>query len=485
LIKTDWQAKVISIINPPNPQNAVSNKDTMGGFGQLYPLGAKHSFPPLDIAYTASLLRSRKIPVNIVECLGSNLELSGLLLMLEDQGPEIVAFRTSTPTFEWDLRVARVIKTVLNVKTIFFGPHVALFPEQTIEQSFVDAIVLGEPESVIAEFCEKRDFSSCKGVWHKEGDEVLKNPPSNFITNLDLLPPPAWDLLPYRAYSGGKLMRNLTPFVTALTSRGCPHGCIYCPYPVAQGRKIRVRSPENVVDELDWLVNELRIRSVLFRDPEFALSRNRVFAICEGILQQGLRLAWRCETRMENLDEEMISIMAKAGCIGINLGVETINAEVLRRMNRKPLSQERAIRLIKACEKRDIETFCFFILGLPGETKESTLKNIEFALRLNSSHVQFTAATPYPGTELRKWAEERDFIEIQSMADITGYEAVMRNEHMTAEEIRKLVRLANEALEARPRAAARRVLGNVQQILAEVKRLFSFKREWRRESDKV
>lgn len=478
-------AKVISIINPPNPHNAVSNKDTMGGFGQLYPLGAKHSFPPLDIAYIASLLRSKAIPVNIVECLGSNLELSGLLQVLEDQGPEFVAFRTSTPTFEWDLRVARVIKKVLNAKTIFFGPHIALFPEETIEQPFVDAIVLGEPESVIAEICEKRDFGGCKGVWHKAGDEVLKNPPSKFITNLDLLPRPAWDLLPYRAYSGGKLMRNLTPFVTALTSRGCPHGCMYCPYPVAQGRKLRVRSPENVVDELDWLANELGIRSVLFRDPEFALSRNRVLAICEGILQKGLRLAWRCETRMENLDEQMITMMARAGCIGVNLGVETNNAEVLRRMNRKPLSQERAIRLVKACEERDIETFCFFILGLPGETKQSTLNNIELALRLKSSHVQFTAATPYPGTELRKWAEERGFIEKQSMANITGYEVVMRNEHMTTEEIRQLVRLANDALEARPCAAAKRVLGNVQQILAEVKSLYSFKREWRKQSDKV
>jgi radical SAM superfamily enzyme YgiQ (UPF0313 family) len=476
---------MLLILNPPNPPGLVSNKDTMGGFGQLYPIGAKHSFPPLDIAYTASLLRSKAIPANIVECLGSSLELSGLILLLEDQAPEFVAIRTSTPTFEWDMRVARVIKTLLNSKTIFFGPHVALSPEETIKQPFVDAIVLGEPERVILDICEAGGFSGCKGVWHKEGDEVLKNPQSRFVIDLDQLPFPSWDLLPYRAYSGGRLMRNLTPFVTALTSRGCPHGCGYCPYPVAQGRKLRVRSAENVVDELDWLINALGIKAVLFRDPEFALSRNRVFAICEGILQKGLQLAWRCETRMENLDEEMITIMARAGCIGMNLGVETNNAEVLRRMNRKPLSQEHAIGLVKACEKKGIETFCFFILGLPGETKESTLNNIEFALRLNSSHVQFTAATPYPGTELRKWAEERGFIEKQSMADITGYEVVMRNEHMTTEEIRKLVRLAHEALEARPRVAARRVLGNVQQILAEVKRLFSFKREWRRQSDKV
>lgn len=469
-------AKVISIINPPNPPHAVSNKDTMGGFGQLYPIGANNSFPALDIAYTASLLRSKAIPVNVIECLGSNLELSGLILLLEDQAPEFVAIRTSTPTFEWDMRVARIIKTLLNSRTILFGPHVALFPEETIKHPFVDAIVLGEPERVILDICEAGDFSGCKGVWHKEGDEVLKNPQSRFVIDLDQLPFPSWDLLPYRAYSGGGLMRNLTPFVTALTSRGCPHGCGYCPYPVAQGRKLRVRSAENVVEELEWLINELGIKAVLFRDPEFAFSRNRVIAICEGILQKGLKLAWRCETRMENLDEQMITIMARAGCIGINMGIESSDERVLHQVKRKAVPLEHAMKVVRACKRNGIDAFCFFILGLPGETKESALRTIEYSLRLNPSYVQYTVATPYPGTELRRWAEENGFIENDSMIAITGYEVAMRNEYMTAEEIRWLLWFAHEAQEMQWHRTAKRVLENGRRIAAEIKRWIGFQR---------
>ena len=454
----------------------------MGGLGQIYPAGAKHSLPPLDIPYSAAVLRSKGIPVQVIDCLGLDWELSQLILHLQQQAPELIAIRTSTPTFDWDMRVAQIIKLATNPKVVVFGPHVMLFPEQTVKPSFVDAVIVGEPEMTLLEIVERGEFSGCDGIWYKEDGQVVQNRARKPLDNLDRLPFPAWDLMPYHAYNGLELMRNSKPFVTALTSRGCPYSCSYCPYPVIQGRKLRVRSPENVVDELEWLVNALGVKAVLFRDPEFALYRDRVVGICEGLLKRGVHLAWRCETRMEDLDEALIGLMARTGCIGINMGIESADEQVLREVKRKAMPLEQAIKVVRACKRNGLDAFCFFVLGLPGETRESALRTIDYAVKLDPPFVQFTVATPYPGTGLREWAEARGYIENGSLAAMTGYEVAMRNDHMTVDQIRQLQRLAHETREMQWRKVIRRILANTGRSGSEIKRWLRFRRErflWR------
>jgi radical SAM superfamily enzyme YgiQ (UPF0313 family) len=138
-------------------------------------------------------------------------------------------------------------------------------------------------------------------------------------------------------------------------------------------------------------------------------------------------LAWRCETRMENLDEELVSIMAKAGCIGINMGVESADEQVLRNMKRKAVSLEQALKVVKACKKRGIETFCFFILGLPGETKETIRRTIDFAKELDVDTIQVSLAHAYPGTELYDYAKANGFLKAEGsqMVDDMGHQVAM------------------------------------------------------------
>lgn len=465
---------MITLVNPPNPPNGVSIKDTMGGFGQLHPLGFELKILPLDILYVASVLRNKDFQVKVIDCLCNDWELSELILQLQRQNPGFVAIRTSTPTFAWDMSVARIIKMVTNAKVVVFGPHVAFFPEQTLKSAFIDAVVVDEPELTFLDICQRGKFDGCKGLWHKQKNYIVKNEKRGPIDNLDQLPFPAWDLIPFQRLEGTSYMRNLKPFVTALTSRGCPHGCAYCPYPVVQGRKLRVRSPESVVNELEWLANELGVKAVLFRDPEFSLQRTRVIDICEGILKRGIRLAWRCETRLENLDRDLISLMSKAGCIGLNVGIESFDKQVLQSVKRKEVSLGQAKKIVRACKKNMIDTLCFFILGLPGQTKKSALKTINYALKLKPTNMEFTVATPYPGTELRAWAQSRGFIKDDSLTAITGYKVAMRNEHMTVEEISRLQQFANEAREMQWHMVLRRLLGCFRRIGGEIKRWICF-----------
>ena len=432
---------MICLINPPNPPNAVSNKDMMAGFGQLYPGNSSTKVPPIDLAYIAALFKREKIGFDIFECLGLNWGVSQLLENVKRVKPNLIGIRTSTPTFEWDLKVADLIKNQLDSKIILFGPHVGIYADEVIAYSCVDGIILGEPEFTFLEIA-KKGFKNTDGVWFKEDAKVIKNRSRGFIEDLDSLPFPAWELLPFREYNIGKYIRDIKPFVTVQASRGCPFSCDYCPYPVSQGKKWRTRSITNIIDELEYLEKALGIKSTLFRDPEFSLERERVVGICNAIIDRGLEIKWRCETRIDTLDEELVNLFAKAGCIGINIGIESVNAEVLKRASRKAFPLKQASRIINACRENRIDVFAFFILGLPGETVKSSLRTIKYAKKLDPHFVQFTVVTPYKGTELYKWAEAKGYIKDLDLRKVTGFEVIMGNENITKEKLRDIVDFA-------------------------------------------
>lgn len=466
---------MITIINPPNPRDTVSNKDTMGGFGQLYNSSTATKIPPIDLLYIAAILRQQNHHFAVIDCLGNEWGVERLISQLHNLGSDFIAIRTSTPTYEWDLKIAQEIKKNVHADIIFFGPHCSLFPEEILENEFVDAVILGEPEFTISDLEKKGQFYDVMGIWYKQNGEIIRNKIRTPVEDLNSLPFPAWDLLPYQSYDGGSdLMRDIKPFVTIQTSRGCPHGCGYCPYPIAQGKKYRYRSPENVVDELDWLVNTLQIKSILFRDPEFALRKENVKGICNGIIERKIKVAWRCETRIENLDEGLINLMHDAGCIGINMGIESSDETVLRNIGRKAVPFNQAKKIIDLCKIKKIDTFVFFILGLPGERKKSVYSTIDYAAKLDATVIQFTVATPFFGTKLRTWAEEHNFIENKSLSKITGYEVAMRNEYMTVKEIQCLQSFANRIISMKPKKIIKRILHHPLSGISEVRNYIGF-----------
>jgi len=468
---------MIYLVNPPCPPGSVSNKDTMGGLGQLYPAGTPTIMPPIDLPYLAALFREQRLPCVTFDCLGSGIDTGDLLLALKRDRPRLVALRTSLPSLEWDLKLAELIRTVVDTELIMFGPCLKYLGDLALHDGYVDAVVPGEAELVLPKLAAATPGSPVAGVVRR-GSAVVDDD-SGRIEDLDMLPFPAWDLLPYHNYHCLGLVRNLRPFVTALSSRGCPHGCAYCPYPVVQGRKMRLRSAQNVIEELAWLDNSLGVRAVLFRDPEFAISRDRVAAICEGMLQRSLTLSWRCETRIENLDPELLSLMARAGCVGINLGIESANCEILSGVGRKSFSHEKTRSLIDCCHRLGIETFCLFVLGLPGENWRSALATIDYALALAPRAVQFTVATPYPGTGLWVWASGHGFIDEGSFSALTGYEATMRTEHLRVGELASLRDYAYRAWSMRGAAPWFRIARCIKNLGCELKVVASFMRERR------
>lgn len=439
----------IIIVNPPSPPGYVANRDSMGGYGQLYPVGAP-VLPPLDIPYLAAYLMEKTVPLDIIEAQGLDLTVDQVaerianIAQANELGDTLGVVRTSLPSLDWDISACAALrKKAPKVKLAVYGSIVPHVLHRIYKESCFDYILRGEPDETVYELAIGRPVAELLGVNYRQGECWTENPPRPFLKDLDKLPFPKWELLPYERYALPRSSAtSAVPFLPMLTSRGCPFGCHYCPYPVGQGLAWRFRSPQNVVDEIEHLVKDLGIQYILFRDPMFSMRLNRVVEICNEIQRRGLVFKWKCETRPDCLNEETIRAMAAAGCDGINFGVESAEVEIQANVGRKPISREKIIEMTSLCRKHGIKTFCFFIIGLPGDTMQTILDNIAFAIRLRPNWLQFNAASPLIGTKLRDWAIANGQTTEDEYAYRSSHEAMMGNENLTKSQIDKLHRFA-------------------------------------------
>lgn len=440
--------KHVIIVNPPSPTGFMSNKDSMGGFGQLYPNGAR-PFPPLDIPYLAAFLLSRSIACEVIEAGALRLPTATVCdrLKAAHASDSLVLVRTSLPTIDWDLDVCAAIRAAAAPAAIaLFGPAVPSLLRRIESADVLDYVVLGEPDSPIAELAEGAPLDGIAGVMYRRADTAgwVRNAERPLERDLDSLPFPRWDLMPCDEYiipqssTSGRLR-----FLPMLSSRGCPFGCSYCPYPIGQGLKWRYRSPSNVVDEMEYLVRDFGVQHIVFRDPMFSMQQKRVIAICDEIVRRGLNVTWKCETRMDCLDEPTIASMARAGCTGVNFGVESIDPEIQKGVHRKPILVDEFTEKVALCRKYHISTFAFFVVGLPGDTLRTILDSMEFAVTMKANWTQFTVATPFVGTPMHDWAVREGFIAPEFYQIQNAHTMSPGNENLRAADIERLHRFAH------------------------------------------
>ncbi len=433
------------LVNPPNPPRYVSNKDSMGGFGQLYPEGAP-PFPPLDVPYLAAVLTAHEKPVEILEAGALHWSVDQLCEALAARAGDdaLVVVRTSLPTIDWDLEVCAALRQRGKARRIaIYGPVTKPLLWRVQQESAVDYAILGEPDYPVVELLEGKPAAEIGGLVWRDAAGWHRNEDRKFEKNLDAIPFPRWDLMPVDRYRIPKSAAAGTMrFLPMLTSRGCPFGCNYCPYPVGQGLPWRYRSPQNVVDELQYLVKDLGVEYVIFRDPLFSANKKRVAEICEEIVRRGLKVQWRCETRIDCLDEATIAAMAKAGCTGVNFGVESSDPQVQKNAERKPITERQFVETMQLFHRHGVATFAFFVVGLPGDTVDTILSTIEFALKLKASWTQFTVATPFIGTRLHDWAVEQGLVGKDHYHIISSHEGSIGNENLTPRQVHLMHRFA-------------------------------------------
>jgi radical SAM superfamily enzyme YgiQ (UPF0313 family) len=362
---------------------------------------AQGIYPPLGIAYIASILENSGHKVKILDSQAMNLKIEEIRKEITKFNPDVVGVTCMTPNLRDALDVSRVTKEISeDIITVLGGPHLYIYPKETLTYSYVDFGVAGEGEIVLPELIlslqDKKKFKDIDGLIFKENGKIKYNPVKGCIRDLDSLPFPARHLLPNKKYFS--ILADY-PFTTMITSRGCSFHCGFC-FKNQLDNIIRFRSPENVADEIEQCL-EMGFKDIWFYDDTFTINKKHVVGICNEILERGLEFKWEAVTRVDCVNPELLRTMRRVGCYRIRYGVESGDQYILNLM-KKGIKLQQARKAIKWTKLAGIEAFCLFMIGYPGENEDKIRKTIDFSLDVNPDWAMFSNTVPYPSTDLLK-----------------------------------------------------------------------------------
>ena len=276
------------------------------------------------------------------------------------------------------------------------------------------------------------------------------------VRDLDELPFPAYDLLSIDKYYSPQTSQK--PFVSMMTSRGCPYRCIFCDAHAVFERKYRFQSPERTVEEIKYLVKDFKIRELLIKDSEFTINKERVYKLCELLSKNKLNVRWSCNVRVDSLDEKLVQAMKNAGCRLMQFGVESGDQAILDKL-KKRITIDEIRRAFKLAHAAGIRTQANFMFGHPGETREAAFKTIEMGKNLNPDYAAFNFMIPFPGTELYSQATENNwFLDGSDPWDFRIDKCVMNASEMSTEELEQMQKLAYRSFYFRPAYMMKRFL---------------------------
>ncbi|MDI6760006.1 MAG: radical SAM protein [Candidatus Brocadiaceae bacterium] len=404
--------------------------------------------PPLLLAYAASYVRARGHKVDLIDAQVESVSVGDFIERAKGLCPDFLVCETSTPSFTSDARVIDLVKKEIpGLKVVFLGPHVTALPEESLRGTSIDCVVMGEYEESLLEYVEKGPKET-KGIAYRVNGHVVRNAFRDYISDLDSLPFPVRDLLPnYRYFD--PILRN--PFTFMLGGRGCPYRCIFCNWPqTISGRRYRVRTVRNIVDEIGHLLENYEFKSILFNDDTFTANKQHAIAVCDEILRRGLKFDWACYARADTDDEELLRKLRKAGCYLLKVGVESSNQAILDGV-KKGYKVENIRRGIKRMLEECFHVHATFVIGLPGETKETIQETVNFAIELSPTTVQFSSAIPYPGTEFYELLDRNGDIIAKDWEEFMPLRPVFRYQSLSSEELINSVKQAYRQYYLRPR----------------------------------
>ncbi|MBI5398964.1 cobalamin B12-binding domain-containing protein [Candidatus Woesearchaeota archaeon] len=413
-------------------------------YGRLDSVGPK--CPNLGLGFIAAVIEEMGYDVKILDCFGLELTKEETFKEMERHNPNVVLVGAVTANFTISMDVLKKSKE-LNpaVVTVIGGPHVTVNPESAFEErGVVDFVVIGEAEETIAELLcyikKKSDvpLHRIKGIIYvDESGKMVRTEKRGVVKFLDKLPMPAYHLFPMDRYHSYGWLNLGRKFSTMITSRGCPFKCRFC-QSSQQAQFWRQRSAENVFKEIQLLYDVYGIRHIYFQDDEFCVNHQRIIDICDKIKEAKMDLAWECLTRVNHVDEALLSSMASAGCKSVLFGVETGYEEGFKKIN-KPISCDMVVRAVRIAEKCGIMTRTAFILGFPWEGEEEMRKTIKFAKKVNADLTFFNVLTPYPETPLHEEMVAKNLFEQPDNYDmhiIHGTDPLIRTEKLTSKQLR-------------------------------------------------
>jgi len=417
---------------------------------------------PLNLCYLASYLRENlDCKISIMDCEIEETSFEEIGKKIKAFNPSIVGITCPTPVFGYIIKIARIIKRLnKDCHVVLGGPHPTALPEDCIRYESIDFLVLKEGEGTFKELVEfivagKTNFEKIHGLVFRRGKEIIFNNPREYIKDLDSLPFPARDLLDIGKYHSAPT-KKLTKYraTSILSGRGCPYNCIHCISRCLWGGKIRVRSPKNIVDEMEDCIKRFGIREFNFYDDTFTIIEDHVIAICNEIIRRKLNISWICFGRVNAITRRMIRKMKKAGCKKISFGLESGSQVILDKM-RKNSTLEMGRNAVEIVNQEGLNVHASFMIGNIGETRKTVNQTIRFAKSLDLDNATFFITTPYPGTDLYNIALKKGYInnktKYMDFAPITDAKPIVVQDNISAEELIKLRKKAFRQFYLRPK----------------------------------
>ncbi len=433
--------------------------------------------PPIGLLYVAASIKQWSgHEVKVVDAAVDNLSVEQIKSEVESYWPDVVGMTLTTFSLIESISIAKAIKQLnSDIKIIAGGIHIYIYPEETLKLGCFDYGVLGEAENIICPLldCIEKGIepSQVKGVVYKADGGVHYTGEPRLLEDLDSIPFPDRTMLPYKKYNS--IVAKHNPVSIMITSRGCPYGCIFCDRPHL-GKRFRMRSAENVVDEFEECY-KLGIGEILVYDDTFTLNSQRVIDICEGLVDRGINISWGIRARVDTVNEKMIKALKKAGCVRVNYGVESGSPDILKTLN-KGITLEQVEKAFAMTRKFGIDTLAYFMIGCPGDTLETIERTQEIAKKIKPSYAHFTILMPFPATKIYTDAVDNKIISSDVWREFaespqSDFEIPVYEESFKREELIDLLTKCNKSFYLRPTFVIRELFKKKQfdQVFKEIK----------------
>jgi radical SAM superfamily enzyme YgiQ (UPF0313 family) len=450
----------LMILNLPNPPHRIIDRDYAGGFGiarHLPRFRRRHSGRPslnLFLPYSAAVAEKIGCEYKILDAQALELTAKEAMQKTKRFNPDIVISMISLPSIYEDKKLLSDIKTELpNTLVVGCGTVCNVMPEEILHTSKIDLLLRGSFPYVDGLTLLLNSFQSSKkkttledlpGSSYKKGSDVRNNPPKptekQFVDYT-----PLYNVLPLKKYQYfTDLEGEEHLFIPILGSEGCPHSCMYCPYPIGFGRKPIFKHFKHVVDEIESL-QQMGIEGFLFRNQSFTLDQEWAKNVCNEIINRKLDVSWLCEARVDETSKTILALMHKAGCKTIDYGVETGDPTLIR-IAKPGAYPENTYVTFKNAKETGIWRHAHVILGLPGENQETLKRTHRYLLKLDPESVSLNFATPYPGTKMYEIAERNNWIITHNWTYYSSFDVVMTPPNLNAEDLYKMAMQIEKSL---------------------------------------
>ncbi|MEM3101620.1 MAG: radical SAM protein [Candidatus Nitrosotenuis sp.] len=376
--------------------------------------------PPLGLTYLSALLRNKGYEVNLIEANALNLTKNQILKQLNTFKPDYLLYTSITDNFQKTLSWIKEIRAEYNKPVIIGGPHMEIYPEETLTHDCIDYGVVGDGWETLPELLEalgqKRDLREIKGLVFRRDGKVILTEPRPKRVSLEDVPFPARDLLPLEKYD--TILSKARPITIMITALGCPFKCTYC----CTDTNLRVRSPEHVIAEVEECITKYGIKEIEFYDETFTVNKKKMNRFLDLVEEKNLKFLWSVRTRVDCVDKELLNRMARNGCIRVNFGIESGDEDILRSVNR-PMKLDKIRESVRWAKESGIMTFGFFMIGLPQDTKETIEKTLKFMLELDLDFMQLNKFTPLPNSKIYEEHKARtgmDFWREYTLGNVTS-----------------------------------------------------------------